>query len=223
MEITFTFYLENLIYLNINLNKNFDAIEDYNNLLNDDSDFLNYSKSNIIGKKEEFNNLPEIYFKETNSISKEIYIENNTINNYAEKIIEIQFRKGHLINRAKNNKNENKDYKKINKNIDKKKEEKENLDKRIEIIINMENNNNSDIDHTFMYSSFEEILEEAKKQQNLSYLKESENVKELIKKEKHIYLEEILSDKIKGKRYVKKIELIKKKFVKMKNVEWFRI
>ena len=216
--------------VNINLNKNFDAIEDYDNLLNDDSDFLNYSKSNIIGNKEEFNNLPEIFFKETNSISKEIHIENNTINNYAEKIIEIQFRKGHLINRAKNiinkqfeidfnqsndtykisiklvnkkendNKNENKDYKKINKNINKNKEEKENLDKRIEIIINMENNNNSDIDHKFMYSSFEKMLEEAKKQQNLSYLKESENVKELIKKEKHIYLEEILSDKIKGKK-----------------------
>ena len=41
----------------------------------------------IIENKEEFNNLCEIDFKETNSISKEINTESNIINNYAEKII----------------------------------------------------------------------------------------------------------------------------------------
>ena len=86
------------------------------------------------------------------------------------------------------------------------KEIKEKKEEEIIIYITIKNNNNIRKDLYFMQTSFEEIINEAKKRQNLEYLEESLEAKNLIIKVKYAFLKEILADKKLSENLFKKIQ-----------------
>ena len=86
------------------------------------------------------------------------------------------------------------------------KEIKEKKEEEIIIYITIKNKNNIGEDFNFMQTSFEEIINEAKKRQNLEYLEESLEAKNLIIKVKYAFLKEILADKKLSENLFKKIQ-----------------
>ena len=86
------------------------------------------------------------------------------------------------------------------------KEIKEKKEEEIIIYITIKNNNNIRKDLYFMQTSFEKIIKEAKKRQNLEYLEESLEAKNLIIKVKYAFLKEILADKKLSENLFKKIQ-----------------
>ena len=86
------------------------------------------------------------------------------------------------------------------------KEIKEKKEEEIIIYITIKNNNNIRKDLYFMQTSFEEIINEAKKRQNLEYLEEGLEAKNLIIKVKYAFLKEILADKKLSENLFKKIQ-----------------
>ena len=86
------------------------------------------------------------------------------------------------------------------------KEIKEKKEEEIIIYITIKNNNNIREDLKFMETSFEEIINEAKKRQNLEYLEEGLEAKNLIIKVKYAFLKEILADKKLSENLFKKIQ-----------------
>ena len=90
------------------------------------------------------------------------------------------------------------------KNEQKIKEEKD--EKEITINISKINKNNTEEDSKFINDNFENIINEAKKKQHLENLEESEEAKNLIKKTKSAFLNDILSDNISKEEFFKEIK-----------------
>ena len=87
------------------------------------------------------------------------------------------------------------------------KEIKENEQGDIILYISKENNNNkTKKDYKFMKTSFEKIIDMAKKRQHLEGLEESEKAKKLIKIKKNVFLKKILANTKLSKKIFDKIQ-----------------
>ena len=85
---------------------------------------------------------------------------------------------------------------------------------KIIIYITIKNNNNIRKDLNFFQTNYEEIINDAKKRQNLVDLKESEEAKNLILKVKCAFLKEIMSDKNLCENLFEKIKKDKENLLK---------
>ena len=94
----------------------------------------------------------------------------------------------------------------IKEDIKKEHEGNEKDEKEITLYISIKNKNNTEEDKNFIENNFEDIIIQAKKKQNLEHLKEDKKAINLIKKNKYIFLEEILSDNTSKEKFFKKIQ-----------------